>query len=212
MANLIHLKFNDPAPNLELLNVDGQPVKLSSLWKKKAVILAFARHFGCPQCKEMVETLVGIQGDIESNGLSLAIVTQGTPEAAKAFCLDHAPDVLCLADSERNAYRAYGLERANIWQAFLSPRIWLSNLSLRREKGWKTEWPPEGQDAMQLAGIFIIGPDGRIRLPYYYDNISDHPPIDLLLHGILGVKWKMPFVKPIAPSKKSIKAKSKSKK
>ena len=209
MANLVHLKFNDPAPNLELLNVEGKPVNLSSLWKKKSVILAFARHFGCPQCKQMVETLTGILTDIESNGLSLVIVTQGTPEGAKAFCSDHAPGVMCLADPERKAYRAYGLERANFWQAFLSPDIWLSNLRLWREKGWRTELPPKGQDAMQLAGTFIIGTDGRIRLPYYYDNISDHPPIDLLLHGIMGVKWKMPFVKPIAPPKKSGKARSK---
>jgi hypothetical protein len=117
--------------------------------------------------------------------------------------------VICLADPDRNAYRAYGLSRANFWQVFLSPRVWLSNRSLWNEKGWRTEWPPKGQEAMQLAGTFIIGTDGRIRLPYYYDNISDHPPIDLLLHGIMGVKWKMPFVKPIAPPKKSGKAKSK---
>jgi peroxiredoxin len=208
MANLIHLKFDDPAPNLELLNIEGRPVKLSSLWKKNAVILAFARHFGCPQCKQMVETLAGNLGDIESNGLSLVIVTQGTPQSAKAFCLEHARGVMCLADPERNAYRAYGLERANFWQAFLSPQIWSSNLRLRRERGWKTEWPPKGQDAFQLAGTFIIGTDGRIRLPYYYDNISDHPPLDLLLHGVLGVKWKMPFEKPITPSKISVKGKS----
>ena len=209
MANLVHLKFNDPAPNLELLNAEGKPVKLSSLWRKKAVILAFARHFGCPQCKEMVETLAGVLADMESNGLSLVIVTQGSPQSARAFCSEHAPGVMCLADPERNAYRAYGLERANIWQAFLSPGIWSSNLRLRREKGWKTERPPKGQDAMQLAGTFVIGTDGRIRLPYYYDNISDHPPLDLLLHGIMGVNWKMPFEKPISRSHRSAINKSK---
>ena len=180
MAKLSHLKFDDQAPNLEMFNIEGKPVKISSLWKKQAVILAFARHFGCPQCKEMIEALAGISADMESNGLLLVIVTQGTPEAAKAFCSDHAPGVTCLADPERKAYRAYGLERANFWQAFLSPSIWSSNLRLRREKGWKTEWPPAGQDALQLAGIFIIGTNGRLRLPYYYDNIADHPPLDLL--------------------------------
>jgi peroxiredoxin len=199
MSKLSHLKFDDPAPNLELFNIEGKPVKISSLWKKQAVILAFARHFGCPQCKEMIEALAGISADMESNGLLLVIVTQGTPEAAKAFCSDHAPGVICLADPERKAYRAYGLERVNFWQAFLSPRIWSSNLRLRREKGWKTEWPPAGQDALQLAGIFIIGTNGRLRLPYYYDNIADHPPMDLLLHGVMGINWKSPFEKPIAP-------------
>jgi hypothetical protein len=174
------------------------PVKFSSLWKKQVVILAFARHFGCPQCKEMIERLASISADMESNGLLLVIVTQGTPQAAKAFCSEHAPGVTCLADPERKAYRAYGLERAAFWQVFLSLRIWTSNLRLLGEKGWRTEWPPAGQDALQLAGIFIIGTDGRVRLPYYYDNIADHPPLDLLMHGVMGVNWKTPFGKPIA--------------
>ena len=87
MAKLSHLKFNDPAPILDLLSVEGKPVRLSSLWKKQAVILAFARHFGCPQCKQIIETLASISVDLESNGLFLVIVTQGTPEAAKVFLL-----------------------------------------------------------------------------------------------------------------------------
>lgn len=203
MAKLSHLKFNDAAPSLELLNAEGRPVKLSSLWKKQAVILAFARHFGCPQCREMVETLAGVSSDIEANGLTLVIVTQGTPEEAKTFCADHAPGMMCLADPERKAYRAYGLERANVWQTFFSPRVWASNARLKREKGWRTEWPPKGQDAMQLAGTFVIGADGKIRLPYYYDDIADHPPVDLLLHGVMGVNWKKPFDKPVAPAHQS---------
>ncbi len=199
MAKYSHLKFNDAAPNVELLDVKGKPVKLASLWKKQTLILAFARHFGCPQCKEMVATLAGAAKDIEANGLSLAIVTQGTPEAAKEFCAQYARGVTCLADPERKAYRAYGLMRANLWQTFLSPRVWTSNARLGREKGWKTEWPPKGQDSMQMAGTFVIGTDGRIRLPYYYDDIADHPPVDLLLHGVMGVNWKKSFEKPVAP-------------
>ena len=209
MAKLFHLKFNDPAPNLELLDVDGKPLNLSSLWKKQALILAFARHFGCPQCKEMVEMLAGALSDIEANGLTLAIVTQGMPEDAKVFCADYAPGVKCLSDLDRKAYRAYGLERANIWQTFLSLHVWRSNARLRSEKGWRTDLPPKGQDAMQLAGTFVIGTDGKIRLPYYYDDIADHPPIDLLLHGVMGVNWKKSFGKPVAPEHKSSKSKSK---
>ena len=56
MSKLAHLKFNDLAPDLELLDTEGNPIKLSSLWKEKVLILAFTRHFGCPQCKEMVDT------------------------------------------------------------------------------------------------------------------------------------------------------------
>ena len=114
MPKLAHLKFNDPAPDMELLDTEGKPVSLSSLWKKQTLILAFTRHFGCPQCKEMVDTLSNAAPEIKAGGLELAFVTQGTPETAKAFCEERAPDQVCLADPERIAYRAYGLERATI--------------------------------------------------------------------------------------------------
>lgn len=199
MSKLIHLKFNDLAPDLELLDVDGKLVRLAALWQKQVLILAFTRHFGCPQCKEMVDHLVTVLPNFESKNLRLVIVTQGTPEAAKAFCAERAPGVLCLADPERKSYAAYGLERANVWQTFLSLNVWRSNRRLKREKGWITDLPPRGQDAMQMAGTFVIALDGRIRMPYYYDDIADHPSVDLLLHGVMGVEWNQNFNGPVVP-------------
>jgi len=199
MPNLAHLKFNDPAPDLELQDVNGKPVGLASLWKKQVLILAFTRHFGCPQCKEMVDQLVVSSPILKDKNLSLAIVTQGTPEEAKVFCAERAPNVLCLADPERKAYAAYGLERANVWQSFLSLNVWRSNRRLKRERGWNTDLPPRGQDALQMAGTFVIAPDGRVRLPYYYDDIADHPFVDLLLHGVMGMDWNQTFDGPVAP-------------
>jgi peroxiredoxin len=199
MPNLAHLKFNDPAPDLELQDVNGKPVQLASLWKKQVLLLAFTRHFGCPQCKEMVDQLVVSSPLLKDKNLALAIVTQGTPEEAKVFCVERAPGVLCLADPERKAYAAYGLERANVWQSFLSLNVWRSNRRLKRERGWNTDLPPRGQDALQMAGTFVIAPDGRVRLPYYYDDIADHPSVDLLLHGVMGMDWNQTFDGPVAP-------------
>ncbi len=199
MPKLAHLKFNDPAPDLELPDADGKPVRLSSLWNEQVLVLAFTRHFGCPQCKEMVAALASAAPEFKHKNLALAFVTQGTPEVAKAFCEERVPGQLCLSDPGREAYRAYGLERATLWQTFLSRRVWRSNRRLKQERGWNTDLPPAGQDAMQMAGTFVIGIDGRIRLPYYYDDIADHPPVDLLLHGVLGMDWNQPFEGPVGP-------------
>jgi hypothetical protein len=68
---------------------------------------------------------------------------------------------------------------------------------VKQRRGWKPVLPPSGQDAFQMSGIFIIGTDGRIRLPYYYENIADHPPLDLLLYGVMGKDWSSPFEGPI---------------
>jgi peroxiredoxin len=81
MLNIAHLKFNDPAPDLELQDANDTPLQLSSLWKKQVLILAFTRHFGCPQCKEMVDQLVSASPAIQAKNLTLAIVTQGTSQS-----------------------------------------------------------------------------------------------------------------------------------
>lgn len=199
MSKLTLLQFNDSAPDLILLSGEGQPVQLASLWQKQVLILAFTRHFGCPQCKEMLEDLSGLQPRLAAGKLGLAIVTQAEPAAARAFCAERAPGLTCLADPERAAYRAYGLGQASIFQSLLSPRVMKSNQRLQKEKGWKPEMPPSGQDAFQMSGTFVIGTDGRIRLPYYYDDIADHPSADLLLRGLMGMDWSAPFDSPLKP-------------
>jgi hypothetical protein len=52
---------------------------------------------------------------------------------------------------------------------------------------------------MQMSGTFIISRQGRIELPYYYDHIADHPPLDLLLEGVLSSRWDQPFDGPVGP-------------
>lgn len=193
MAKYNPLKFNDPAPDVKLLGADGRSIQLSSLWMDKVLVLAFTRHFGCPQCKEMLDQLTDSHPALTERGLCLAIVSHASTESAKRFCDLRAPNAICLADPSRSAYHAYGLYQGSVWQTMLSPRIWLSNRRLARTKGYKPELPNAGQDAYQMSGTFIIGMDGRVRLPYYYEDIADHPPVDLILHGIMGTDWNKPF-------------------
>jgi peroxiredoxin len=64
MPKPAHLKFTDPAPDLDLQDVNYNPVELSSLWKKQVLILAFTCR---PPCKEIMDRLVAASPEI--NGL-----------------------------------------------------------------------------------------------------------------------------------------------
>jgi peroxiredoxin len=198
MAKNKKLNFNQSAPDLALLNTSGEAVQLSSLWAQRPLLLAFTRHFGCTQCKEMLDELTAGRDKIEQAGLGIAVIMQGTPAATAVFGQQFAPGLLCLSDPQRKSYQAYGLERGNIFQTFLNPKVW-SALFRSRKKGYAVEAPPAGQDAMQMSGTFIISQEGRIELPYYYDNIADHPPLDLLLGGVLSSRWDQSFDGPVGP-------------
>ena len=198
MAKKNQLNFYRNAPDAELLDVEGKPVRLSTLWQDQPLLLAFTRHFGCTQCKEMLDELVERRGKIEKAGLSLAVINQGTPEISALFAEKFAPGLLMLCDPERKVYEAYGLERGNLFQTFLNPKVWKA-ISKSRKKGYQVETAPQGQDAMQMSGTFIISTSGQILLPYYYDHIADHPPLDLLLSGVLSSSWNQPFEGPVGP-------------
>ena len=193
------LNFNSQAPDLTLSNTAGKKVQLSTLWKKRPLILAFTRHFGCTQCKEMLDELVDGKARIEKAGLGIAVVTQGTPENTDLFMKEYAPALLAFADPERKSYQAYGLERGNIFDTVLNLKVFRA-VRAAAKKGYLLETPPDGQDAMQMSGTFIIGQDGRILLPYYYDNIADHPAIELLLYGVLATGWDKAFGGPVGPA------------
>ena len=193
------LNFNAPAPDLVLQDTEKREISLSSLWKQNPLILSFTRHFGCTQCKEMLEELVKGRERIEKAGLGIAVITQGTPETTALFADEFAPGLLCLADPERKAYKAYGLERGTLRQTFLNLKV-MAAVKASTRKGYKVEPPPEGQDAMQMSGVFIISPEGRVLLPFYYDNIADHPSLDLLLSGVLSTGWNLSFEGPIGPN------------
>jgi len=197
MERIAHLKFDDPAPDLPVQTMTGETIHLSSLWAEKTLVLSFTRHFGCPQCKEMLYQLVQIKSELEKAGMTLAAVTQGTPAGTLEFSKQYAPGVLCLCDPERKVYEAFGLERGNVMQVLLSPQVLASTVRAQRH-GHSAEMPPAGQDVRQMSGTFIIGTDGRIRLPYYYDTIADHPPVELLLRGVLATSWDKPFDGPLA--------------
>jgi peroxiredoxin len=198
MKPKFQLNFNDLAPDFEVLTTAGEPVRLSTLWSRQPLLLAFIRHFGCPQCKLMLSELQQSLHELEHHGIALAIITQGNPEETREFCLQYAPGMICLSDPDHKVYTAYGLGRGNLVQTFLSPEIWKGN-SRAREQGFVPQMPPAGQDALLMSGLFIIGPDGRVRFPYYYDNIADHPALSQLMDGFLGTPWELPFDGPIKP-------------
>jgi hypothetical protein len=52
---------------------------------------------------------------------------------------------------------------------------------------------------MQMSGIFIIKQEGRIVLPYYYDDIADHPPLALLWTACWRPAGSVPFDGPVGP-------------
>lgn len=46
MAKHGKLKIGEAAPDLQVVNADGETIQLASIWVDKPVVLTFLRHFG----------------------------------------------------------------------------------------------------------------------------------------------------------------------
>ena len=46
MASKLKLKVGGVAPDIQVVNADGETINLSSIWAQKPVVLTFLRHFG----------------------------------------------------------------------------------------------------------------------------------------------------------------------
>jgi peroxiredoxin len=124
----------------------------------------------------------GHYDEIRGLGGEVLVVSQARPEVLAAHLRDQPEPFPAAADPERQAYRAFGLERTS-WQTFFRPRVLLGYLRLIF-RGWGLRRPNEGEDVLQLGGDFVL--DGRGRVVYAYRSAepTDRPPIGRLLQAL----------------------------
>lgn len=115
----------------------------------------------------------------QGKGAEIAVITQGKPRETAGLCRSHEVQFQCLSDPERDAYRAYGLERGSFAQV-MSPRILLKG-TLSAIRG---NWGRQVGDVFQMPGTFVIDRNGVIRYCHRNRDAADNPSNDEVLAAI----------------------------
>ncbi len=84
-----------------------------------------------------------------------------------------------LADPDRTAYAAFGLGRTT-WSRLMRPGIIWGYLKLIA-RGAKVRRVPEGEDALQLGGDFLVSPDRQLIWVHRGGDPLDRPSVEQLL-------------------------------
>src|SRR5262245_53790613 len=83
------LHVGEPAPtalaNAAILDGEGRPIELASLWAEGPAALLFLRHFGCPACADHVAELRPRLGELRALGVRIALIGNGEPEHIGPF-------------------------------------------------------------------------------------------------------------------------------
>lgn len=115
-------------------------------------------------------------------GGQVAAVGMGTVEQTAEFRRSLRLPFTCLADPEKNAYRAYGLGQAKLGQ-IAGPRMWRLGLRAIFRGGIGR---PTG-DVWQMPGTFIIDSRGIIRFAHYPATSVDRPANDELIDVLRSI-------------------------
>lgn len=183
-------QVGDQAPDLELLDEDGEAIRLSDRWDSGPALLLFWRHFGCGCGTERAARLADEFDDYVEAGATVTIIAEGEPPRAREYAAEH--DIPCplVCDPERAAYEAYGLRDFLPSQVLHGASDALLDLDADAADAIATERREQGRPLVdnpwQQPGEFVVGADGTLALVYRYQYCEDYPEPEVLETAIRG--------------------------
>ena len=182
------LQAGDAAPDVELEDMSGGIVRLSSFWQEGPAVIIFLRHFGCSCAFDRTERLKMECAAFFEAGASVIAIGQGEPARSKRFAEQRGLPCGLLCDPERRAYEAFNLLEARPSQVVYGA----PDAFLRRdfEAGGQLQQSRHGTERAavdspwQLPGDFVVGQDGFLRLTYRAQFCDDFTDLQVLLAAI----------------------------
>jgi hypothetical protein len=114
--------------------------------------------------------------EFETIGARVAAVAIGRPAHAERYC----GSVTCLADTELDAYRSYGLREGGL-KELATPDVMAAGM----RAAMKGHLPGIGTgNTLMMPGTFVIDRSGIVRYAYYSRHAGDHPPMEDLMSAV----------------------------
>lgn len=179
------------APDLELLDSGGRPVRLSSIWANAPALLLFWRHWGCGCGVGRAEQLREQHSKLVDTGANIVLIGQGEPERAAWYQQAFEVPVPILVSVDGSAYRAFGLLEMSPWLLLGEPKLPMSEFESwipeHRQKG-----RPVADNPFLLPGEFVVDTTGRLVLTYRYQYCDNYPDVFALIDSISEAKAASP--------------------
>jgi len=190
----VPLQVGDTAPDFELQDQTGKPVRLRDFWASGPALLLFWRHFGCSCGIDRAKRLRDEFSLYAGLGAKVVVIGQGEPERAAGYAARHALPCPVLCDPDFQSYRAYDLLEGKPSQVvFDAPDEFLRR---EFEAGAGLAASRHGTDRAavdspwQLPGEFVVDRSGTILLAYRYQYCEDWPNPLVLIAALKEAIWQ----------------------
>jgi hypothetical protein len=130
-------------------------------------------------CREQAVQLHRSHDEIQSRGADLVFVGNGNRHFAAAFRDEFGLKEPLYVDTKLDAYRALSFKRGLLNLANLGTpgRMW------RALKSGARQGITRG-DTLQLGGVIVVRPGGRVAYRYASDVPGDHPPVSEIIRSL----------------------------
>ena len=108
-TNATPLKVGDSIPDVKLRTEDDKEVSLRKLVSEKPTVLIFYRGGWCPFCNRHLQSLAGIEDDLNKAGVQLLAISMDQPAKLKATPDREKLHYRLLSDSDATAATAFGI-------------------------------------------------------------------------------------------------------
>ena len=184
------VQVGDPAPDVELVDSEGNQRHISDFWKEDLLHLFFLRHYGCSCMKQRWGQLREEYQKLRNAGAQLVAVGMGEPERTRIYVQVRQIPVPVLCDQQMRAYEAYGIIEGTP-ATILHDYEWMPGdkasgrklMDSRRETDLRLVDNP-----WILPAEFIIDRQGVIRYGHRYQYCEGFPPSTVLLGAIRAAK------------------------
>jgi len=164
---MVNKQFTDALKD----SVSQRGASLMRLSVQAPVMVVFLRHAGCTFCREALADLRGQRGEIESLGVTLALVHMSEPIAATSLMAAYNLDTVHrFSDPGCLLYRAFGLKRGSLRQLFGLKVV---------ARGVRGLFAGHGigmlqGDGFRMPGTFVLK-DGKLVSEFYAQTAADRP-------------------------------------
>ncbi|MGH8946800.1 MAG: redoxin domain-containing protein [Acidimicrobiia bacterium] len=173
------LRRGDRAPDLELIDTEGNNVTLASTWQESPALILLWRHLGCGCGMERARRLQEEIASYLDAGLNVVIAAPGEPERVAAYRQRYRVPAQMLADRGYAAHKAFGLGHWSLEQVLYDAPDEFCELGEDTGIAFQDERRAQGRplvdDPWMQSGEFLVDRDGVIRVAYAYNYCEDYP-------------------------------------
>lgn len=173
------LHRGDKAPDVQVIDADGNPVSLASVWAESPALVLLWRHLGCGCGTERAERLREEHPEYAEAGLNVVIVAPAEVERVAVYKERNAIPVPILSDPGYTAHKAFGLGHWALEQVLYDAPEEFCDLRPETGRQFQEERRAQGRrlvdDPWMQSGEFVVGTDGIIRVAYLYNYCADYP-------------------------------------